>query len=71
MLAGLPLIQRNGTFALARASATGTTIQVHIENNRVGPGVVHRINGGCDRGKWSDKTIAVLIEGLCRPMKEP
>jgi hypothetical protein len=26
MLAGLPLIQRNGTFALARASATGTDI---------------------------------------------
>ena len=47
------------------------TIQVHIENGRVGPGVVHRIKGGCDRGKWSDETIVVLIESLCRLMKEP
>jgi len=47
------------------------TIQGHIENSRVGPGVVHRIKGGCDRGKWSDETIVVLIESLCRIMKEP
>jgi hypothetical protein len=33
--------------------------------------VFHRINGGCERGKWSDESIAVLIESLCRLMKEP
>ena len=25
-------------------------------------GVFHRINGGCDRGKWSDESIAVLAQ---------
>ena len=38
------------------------TIQVHIENSRIGPGVFHRINGGCDRGKWSDEAIAVVAQ---------